>query len=709
MPSSNVNANATQQRVSISTPQNRSGLAPGLRTNTQQPQARSVNTPAILRSGGINNRSQYGDSTSTTSSFVKQEPNSPFEQLRKGYNNNKRPAQTSLLSPPSKKPSLEEVKEFAEQQRMRKQIAAEYGDHGDPEYDNMMLYDDVHTGDDDDDDVPPQPSTSKQQQQQSQVQSSTQTQMEHGTTTIILKQDSPSQTPTIIVKDSSNTKLNHTKIIAEVLRQYPHIVKGHKNIKLKIMPNSPVEKTSATAAVKRGSPAPTTSTAAASASPQGSATSPHKKLHVSFKPDKPMITTQQQKGLQKLTTTSSSEASQTTAATTGAATAASSAAQKRRIDSKTMHALIALGAENTTGKFLQHYANNHHFNLLNVFILGPWLCLRCGVNGRPISIPTYRGFRRHLINTHKETIDPALCEHCGWRSVNNRELHFHMYTEHQIKSLLYNFAECALCNRTYLSKAELEQHINDAHTDDNKQQCIYCNKVFAQELQLYRHMKSYHKTQALEDGIIDETDEEYMGSQDEDEHGDEDEQEEEEETEEEPMQGEKVRILSDISLPATGAVLQQPIHDDQETETEQLLQDSQEQEVKFVGADGNEVELTDEQRKEILSQLNQQQAGAPSGGVVMVLSESDGDAKQEGDGKSSAGTEEEYDDTQIYNELGATATGGSVESSSKKSEAADESKESIDNLEWAENLLSKHDLETEENSKEVSEHKEKCN
>lgn len=278
-----------------------------------------------------------------------------------------------------------------------------------------------------------------------------------------------------------------------------------------------------------------------------------------------------------------------------------------------------------------------------------------------------------------------------------------MYTEHQIKSLLYNFAECALCNRTYLGKEDLEQHINEEHTDENKQQCIYCNKVFAQELQLYRHMKSYHKAQALEDGIIDETDEEYMGSQDEDEQLD-DEDGQEEETEDEPLQDDKVRILSDISLPATSAVMQQQTNAEQEeaeteVESDQLMhQQSQEQEVKFVGADGNEVELTDEQRKEILSQLNQQQAGAPSGGVVMVLSEPEGDAKQEGDAKSSAGTEEEYDDSQIYSELGA----GSVESSSKKSEVADESKESIDNLEWAENLLSKHDLETEQNSKEVS-------
>lgn len=350
------NAMAAQQRVS--TPQNRIGAIPGnsntVRTNAQP--TRGVNTPTILRTGGISNRTQYMESASTTT-FVKQEPTSPFEQLRKGYNNNKRPAQTSLLSPPSKKPSLEEVKEFAEQQRMRKQIAAEYGDHGDPEYDNMMLYDDVHTGDDDDDDMPPQPSTSKQQQQtQQQVQQSgTQTQMEHGTTTIILKQDSPSQTPTIIVKDSSNTKLNHTKIIAEVLRQYPHIVKGHKNIKLKIMPNSPVDK--AANAVKRASPAP----AAAAAGSPASATSPHKKLHVSFKPDKPMITTQQQKSAQKVTTAQppTAEATQASAAAASTTATAAAAAQKRRIDSKTMHALIALGAENTTGKCYRHEVLTH--------------------------------------------------------------------------------------------------------------------------------------------------------------------------------------------------------------------------------------------------------------------------------------------------------------------------------------------------------------
>ncbi|BFF89346.1 centrosome-associated zinc finger protein CP190 [Drosophila madeirensis] len=660
-----ANAGSPQQRVTVQSQPSRvvsntvvgaaTGGAATLRPNTQ--------------------RATIGNTMIRTTTN-KQEPTSPFEQLRKGYNNNKRPAQTSLLSPPSKKPSLEEVKEFAEQQRMRKQIAAEYGDN-DPEYDGGMLYDDVHA-DDDDDDMPPQPSTSRQNQPAT-PQKSTQTQLEHGTTTIILKQDSPSQTPTIIVKDSSNAKLNHTKIIAEVLRQYPHIVKGHKNIKLKIMPNntptsSPAEKAAASP-VKRGA-------TGATATPQSTTTStgpasPHKKLHVSFKADKstPLITSQQ-----KATTTQqkpsvvaqSTAPAQTSAAAAAAATASSAAtasAQKRRIDSKTMHTLIAQGAENTTG---------------------PWLCLRCGVNGRPISIPSYRGFRRHLINTHKETIDPALCEHCGWRSGNNRELHFHMYIEHQIKSQLYTFAECALCDQTFLTKPDLEAHINEAHTDENKQQCIYCNKVFDQELQLYKHMKSYHKAQALEDGIIDETDEEYQGSQD----------EEDEEAEEEQEPEGKVRILSNISLPANSAIAaQRASAEEQQQHQEEEEELEQPQEVKFVGADGNEVELTDEQRKEILSQLNQQQAGAAAGGVVMVLSEPEAEiAKQEGDAKSLAGTEEEYDDSQIYSELGAADSVESGKKSETGTSAADESKESADNLEWAENLIAESE---EQNSKEL--------
>lgn len=97
---------------------------------------------------------------------------------------------------------------------------------------------------------------------------------------------------------------------------------------------------------------------------------------------------------------------------TPAAKPATTPQQPKKIDSRTMHALIAKGAENMTG---------------------PWLCLECGVDGRPISIPAYKSFRRHLINVHRQKIDPRLCEHCGFRSIKRNDLHYHILTKHQIK------------------------------------------------------------------------------------------------------------------------------------------------------------------------------------------------------------------------------------------------------------------------------------
>ncbi|KAL7727604.1 hypothetical protein ACLKA6_014950 [Drosophila palustris] len=95
----------------------------------------------------------------------------------------------------------------------------------------------------------------------------------------------------------------------------------------------------------------------------------------------------------------------------------------QQLDSKKLNALIALGAENT---------------------MGPWFCLLCGKDGHPMSIPSYPEYRRHLIDVHQKLIDPALCEKCGWRSHNYRELDFHMFETHQIQSYFYSFSKSAI-------------------------------------------------------------------------------------------------------------------------------------------------------------------------------------------------------------------------------------------------------------------------
>ncbi|XP_061389467.1 centrosome-associated zinc finger protein Cp190 [Musca vetustissima] len=657
-------------------------------------------------------------------------PSSPFEQLRKGYtNNNKRPPTATFVSPPAKKPNIEDVKEFAEQQRMRKQIAAEFGDDGD--YDAGIMDDDTIHNDDDDDDMATTTMPSPQQAQQHKntstaVQTSStqqqQTEDPPGTTTIIVKNEGPDKPPTIVVKDSSNSKMNHAKIISEVLRQYPHLVNSNKNIKLKIMPNAGGQ--SQKVIVKKEPTTESDNANAPTVAPQqtkiaiGAKSDPKAASAVQPKP-------KQQTGNATSVTSSVDQTTNKTAdSTTGSAAAVApqaAPAQKRRIDSKTMHALIALGAENTTG---------------------PWLCLRCGRNGHPISIPSYRGFRRHLINTHKETIDPALCEHCGWRSSSKRELHFHMQLEHKIRTNLYIFPECQLCQQMCIDSDALNQHLIDSHPDENKQQCIYCNKIFPEELQLYTHMKTFHKKQALEDGIIDYSDDENVNAPSVFPPPNEDEEMlMEEEIDAQQDSEKKVKILSDISLPIASSIMKTDSFASENVTagesttsaaSEEYLQEQggEHMETKFVAADGSEVILTDEQRKEILSQLNQEHDGS---GVVMVLNENQqltttaetqseqGAISHDETSQATTATtndDPEQDDSHIYSEIKSQTSEavhedeeedtvsqppeedihGTEEQQKPKGgkvhhdQQMEESKESIDDLEWAENLISEHEM-----------------
>lgn len=222
----------------------------------------------------------------------------------------------------------------------------------------------------------------------------------------------------------------HTKIIHDVLKKYPHLVKNKQNIKLKIT------KAGGSAATVKQTPAPI--------------------VVVS----KPTITPPP------------------------------ATAPTKRIDSKKMHALIAMGAENMEG---------------------PWLCLRCGVSGRPISIPSYKGFRRHLVGTHKEKIDPRICEHCGFKVNKRPDLHYHCLMKHNIVPP-HNvvFPKCDECQYIAPDVAALLKHRETHHKTKNLHHCIYCNKTFSNEILLYNHIRNNHKERACEDGVMDFDDEEIL-------------------------------------------------------------------------------------------------------------------------------------------------------------------------------------------------------
>lgn len=486
----------------------------------------------------------------------------------------------------------------------------------------------------------------------------------------------------VVIKSEAGGTVNHAKIISEVLKKYPYLVKNNKNIKLKILQkgNSPV------------------TVSAITKDPSTIATS---KQQAAAKQSK-AITVQAKMPTKSEVTVSKAATAATTTTTSASVAKPTPSAQPKKIDSRTMHALIAKGAENMTG---------------------PWLCLDCGKDGRPISIPNYKSFRRHLINFHKQKIDPRLCEHCGHRSVKRNDLHYHIFMKHGIKPPAdLQFPKCGLCTHIALDQSALRKHKEEDHQAHGLQHCIYCNKTFQKEIQLYTHMRNNHKERAQEDGVMDFSEEETY----------EDDADKYVPNHPEASQvaaGEtKIKVLSNITLPAKGqfiidaqggsnvlvatatdnislepsseaeglsnvasgiatslAVLDTNAHLDGNESYEEDLQsqyieaamadvhgeilkkdeDGEEVVTKFITEEGSELELTAAQKAQLLEQL-QGQEGQLSENVVMVLdsgfeqasdanntsvesmdvdADVDADADADGDGDADGQSQQSADET----------------------------------------------------------------
>lgn len=270
---------------------------------------------------------------------------------------------------------------------------------------------------------------------------------------------------TKVVIETKNSKssgnLDHAKIISEVLKKYPHLVKSNKNIKLKIL-NTPSK-------------------------------------NVKKQKQSPVVIPKPIKTEKDLDFTYETDV----------------------LDSIQAARLIALGADNTDG---------------------PWICLICGTPGKAMNFTSYYKFRRHLIEVHNEKPVLNICEYCGQKSAKRNYLLHHLYTKHGVNPPpQYHFPKCQHCNYIALTEALLVKH-KAQHTNEMKKfrcnvcpaafnstslllahiqntghkysaerksnfQCIYCHqKVFLRETNLVAHLKTHHKSEAIQDGIIDDSD-----------------------------------------------------------------------------------------------------------------------------------------------------------------------------------------------------------
>lgn len=309
---------------------------------------RAVNSghrPAMRGGGFVSSRGRGGHATFSTRVDMNDNANasSDFERLRRtGIENptGKRPLSLSNSSPPAKKLNLQEVKEFTEAARLRKQLNE--GEDVGPDYDPDDTYSNSST-----EETQPRQSISL-------LAKNNKTPVKNDLTTA-----------TVTLQELPGQKMDHAKIISEVMKKYPHLLKNNKNIKLKITQKVPGAQGTAFTVRAESSSGPITI-------PTAGASSVVKKT-VGSSPATPLAQQLLASKVGKSPSTPETR-QQTVSKTTPTGTATPATPLKgNRIDSKTMHKLIAMGAENTEG---------------------PWLCLRCGVDGKPIGIPSYRAFRK---------------------------------------------------------------------------------------------------------------------------------------------------------------------------------------------------------------------------------------------------------------------------------------------------------------------------
>lgn len=272
---------------------------------------------------------------------------------------------------------------------------------------------------------------------------------------------------TIETKDSkAASNLDHARIISEVLKKYPHLVKSNKNIKLKILDPVPGK----------------------GRKQQKQSTTP------AYVEDKPVKFKTEQDDFTYETDV---------------------------IDSKQAAKLIAMGAENTKGPWIclicgtpgkaLHFNSYYKFrrHLVEVHNEKPVasICEFCGLRSLKRNYLLHHLYAQHGVQPPAQYHFPK-CNMCSYIALTDALLVKHKQSHKDMK----NF-RCNVCSVSFSSSNQLLLHIQNTghkYSAEKKSnlQCIYCFKVFLRETNLYSHIKTHHKQEAKTDCIIDDSDEE---------------------------------------------------------------------------------------------------------------------------------------------------------------------------------------------------------
>lgn len=240
---------------------------------------------------------------------------------------------------------------------------------------------------------------------------------------------------------------NHAKIIREVLKKYPHLVKNNKNIRLKIM-----QKESKT-----------------SESPAAGKT---KVSYVVLKSDQ-LVSGEEKNQDEKILTPQEGE--------TGPWKC-----HKCDIDEE----------------YPTYYMYRRHMQDVHDDKFDPRVCEHCGYKATKRNILMYHLYTKHNVPPPKSMSFPK-CSACNYVALSDTLLVRHQKSHNHGQSLLHSHPDeiqCVQCDETFKDVNELASHeINTGHGStplngkDVDYKCAYCTKVFIKPINLQVHMECAHK------------------------------------------------------------------------------------------------------------------------------------------------------------------------------------------------------------------------
>ncbi|XP_045131318.1 uncharacterized protein LOC123516194 isoform X2 [Portunus trituberculatus] len=153
----------------------------------------------------------------------------------------------------------------------------------------------------------------------------------------------------------------------------------------------------------------------------------------------------------------------------------------------------------------------------------PYACYKCFAN-EPLEFENYYTYQQHMGEVHSKT-ELRLCNICGFKPRRKIELAYHQHTQHNKISKSFCFPKCDLCDHIAINDAALLKHRSQHRNADNytcsvcgvkfcsfgalqghmqtklcqtkpsvSHKCPHCPMTFARSYNLKAHCKSSHKS-----------------------------------------------------------------------------------------------------------------------------------------------------------------------------------------------------------------------